>query len=160
MTDERIAKDKAQVNQALEVFIQVSLAAVLVVGCLLILLPFIPLIMWGIIIAVASYPGFRKLQSALSGRGGLAAALFTLILLSLLIIPVVLLAQSLVEGIQFLAVHMRDGTLTIPPPRPSVANWPIIGAPLKSVWDMASTNLPEKWPQTRTPRRQFRSARL
>src|SRR5271165_1946819 len=141
MTDERIAKDKAQVNQALEVFIQVSLAALLVVGCLLILRPFVPLIMWGIIIAVASYPGFRKLQSALSGRGGLAAALFTMILLSLLIIPVVLLAQSLVEGIQSLAVHMREGTLTIPPPRPNVENWPIIGAPLKSIWDMASTNL-------------------
>src|SRR5271165_5981672 len=141
MTDERIAKDKAQLNQALEVFIQISLAALLVVGCLVILRPFVPLIMWGIIIAVASYPGFRKLQSALSGRGGLAAALFTFVLLSLLIIPVVLLAQSLIEGIQSLAVHMRDGTLTIPPPRPNIENWPIIGAPLKSVWDMASTNL-------------------
>jgi len=117
------------------------LAALLVVGCLLILRPFIPLIMWGVIIAVASYPSFRKLQTALSGRGGLTAALFTLILLSLLIIPVVLLAQSLVEGIQSLAAHMRDGTLTIPPPRTNIENWPIIGAPLKSVWGMASTNL-------------------
>src|SRR5271165_3808380 len=141
MTDERIAKDKAQLNQALDVFIQISLAALLVVGCLVILLPFIPLVMWGIIIAVAAYPGFRTLQSALSGRGGLAAALFTLILLSLLIIPVVLLAQSLVEGIQPLTAHLKDGTLTIPPPRPNVANWPIIGAPLKSIWDMASINL-------------------
>jgi predicted PurR-regulated permease PerM len=141
MTDERITKDRAQVSQALEVFIQIILAALLVVGCLLILRPFIPLIMWGIIIAVASYPSFRKLQTALYGRGGLAAALFTLILLSLLIIPVVLLAQSLVEGIQSLAAHMRDGTLTIPRPRPNIENWPIIGAPLKSIWDMASTNL-------------------
>jgi len=141
VTDERIAKDTTQVNQALEFCIQIGLAAFLVVGCLLILRPFILLIMWGIIIAVASYPSFRKLQSALSGRGGLAAALFTLILLSLLIIPVVLLAQSMVEGIQSLATHMRNGTLTIPPPRPNIENWPIIGAPLKSVWDMASTNL-------------------
>ena len=141
MTDERIANDKAQAKQALEVFIQISLAALLVVGCLLILHPFMPLIMWGIIIAVASYPSFRKLQTVLCGLGGLAAALFTLILLSLLIIPVVLLAQSLVEGIQSLAAHMRDGTLTIPPPRPNIENWPVIGTPLKRFWDMASTNL-------------------
>ena len=141
MTDERIAKDKAQTNQALEVFIQISLAALLVVGCLVILHPFMPLIMWGIIIAVASYPSFRRLETALSGRGGLAAALFTLVLLSLLIIPAVLLAQSLVEGMQSLAAHMRDGTLTIPPPRPNIENWPVIGAPLKKFWDMASTNL-------------------
>jgi len=31
----------------------------------------------GIIIAVAAYPAFRKLQSAVGGRGGLAASFFS-----------------------------------------------------------------------------------
>ena len=76
MTVEGLAKGRVQVNQALEVFIQIGLAALLVVGCLLILRPFIPLIMWGVIIAIASYPTFQKLQRVLSGRGGLAAVLW------------------------------------------------------------------------------------
>jgi predicted PurR-regulated permease PerM len=67
MTAEGLTKDKGQVNQALEVFIQIGLASLLVVGCLLIVRPFIPLIMWGIIIAIASYPTFKKLQRVLGG---------------------------------------------------------------------------------------------
>jgi predicted PurR-regulated permease PerM len=116
------------------------LAALLVIGCLLILHPFIPLIMWGIIIAIASYPTFQKLQRALRGRGGLAAILWTLLLLAVLILPIFLMAQSLVEGIRPLAMGLKDGTLTIPPPPDRIAHWPIIGPPLVRAWGMASTN--------------------
>jgi predicted PurR-regulated permease PerM len=136
-----MAYDEAQVNRALEASIHIGLTVLLVAACLMILLPFVPLIVWGIVIAVAVYPTFRKLQALLGGRGGLTALLFTLVFLAVLIIPAVLLAQSLIEGVQTLAAHLNDGTLTIPPPPDSVATWPIIGAPLKNVWDMASTNL-------------------
>jgi predicted PurR-regulated permease PerM len=140
MTVESHAKDKAQVNQALEVSIQVGLAALLVIGCLLILWPFISLIMWGIIIAIASYPTFRKLQRALGERGGLAAVIWTLLLLAVLILPLVLLAQSLVESTRPLALQLKNGTFVIPPPPARIAHWPIIGAPLTRAWSMASTN--------------------
>ena len=138
---EQSDSDKAYVNRALEASIHIGLAILLATACLWILLPFIPLIAWGIIIAVAAHPGFLRLQSALGGRSGLTAVVFTVALLALLIIPVVLLGQSMVEGVHTLTVHMKDGTLTIPPPPSGIANWPIIGAPLKSVWDLASTNL-------------------
>ena len=78
MSVEQAAYDKAQVNRALEASIHIGLAFLLVAACLMILLPFIPLIAWGIIIAVAVYPSFRKLQGLLGGRGGLAALLYTL----------------------------------------------------------------------------------
>jgi predicted PurR-regulated permease PerM len=138
---EQVAYDEAQVNRALEASIHIGLAFLLVTACLVILLPFIPLIAWGIIIAVAVYPSFRKLQGLLGGRGGVAALLFTLAFLAVLMIPAFLLAQSLIDGVQTLTAHLKDGTLTIPPPPDSVATWPIIGAPLKNIWDMASTNL-------------------
>ncbi len=141
MNVEQAAYDQAQVNRALEASIHIGLAFLLVVACLMILLPFIPLIAWGIIIAVAVYPTFRKLQGLLGGRGGLAALLYTLIFLAVLIIPAVLLAQSMIDGVQALAAHLKDETLTIPPPPAGVETWPIIGRPLKNVWDMASTNL-------------------
>ena len=138
---EGLAKGRVQVNQAFEVFIQISLATLLVVGCLLILRPFIPLIMWGVIIAIASYPTFQKLQRVLRGRGGLAAVVWTLLLLAVLILPIFLMGQSLIEGIQPLATRLKDGTLTVPPPPASIEHWPIIGAPLARAWSMASTNL-------------------
>jgi predicted PurR-regulated permease PerM len=136
------AYDKAYVDRALEASIHIGLTGLLTAACLLILLPFVPLIAWGIIIAVAAYPTFKKLQAVLGGREWLAAVLFTLLLLAVLIIPVVLLAGSMVEGIQALTAHFKDGTAIVPPPPPSVESWPLIGPPLKNTWDLASRDLP------------------
>src|SRR6516164_9977749 len=147
MTPETSTSDKAHINRAMEASIRVGLAALLAIACLVILKPFLPLIAWGIIIGVASYPVFLKMQGALGGRGGLAAVLYTLILLAILIIPVVLLAQSLVEGVQTLAAHMKDGTLAIPSPPDSVAGWPIVGARLYNLWKDASENLADVLPR-------------
>lgn len=135
------ASNKEYLSRALEASINIGLAALLAASCLLIVKPFVPLIAWGIIIAVASYPAFLKLQRILGGRGGWAAALYTLILLAILIIPVVLLAQSLVEGVQTLTAHLKAGTLGVPAPPDSVAGWPIIGARLYNLWKAASDNL-------------------
>ena len=135
--------DRTQVNLALEASIHIGLTILLVTACLVILRPFIPLLAWGIIIAVSAYPGFQKLQLVLGGRGALAAILFTVLLLAFLIVPVVLLAETLVEGAQTLAAHFKDGTFTIPPPPAGVESWPIIGAPLNRVWSLASRDLAE-----------------
>src|SRR5262249_44841910 len=131
------------VNRAVEASIYIGLAIMLASACLLILRPFIPLLAWGIIIAVAAYPGFRKLQAAFGGRQALAAVLFTLILLALVILPAILLAQSLVQGIQVVTAHLKEGTPIVPPPPPAVGNWPIIGAPLMRAWGLASKDLTE-----------------
>jgi predicted PurR-regulated permease PerM len=141
MTMNQPVSDKAYVHRVLEASIHVGLAFLLATACLLILFPFIPLVAWGIIIAVAAYPGFRKLQSIMGDRGGLAATVFTLILLAILIVPVILLAQSLVDGVRIVTAHLKDGTLVIPPPPDGVASWPIIGVPLRNLWDVAATNL-------------------
>jgi predicted PurR-regulated permease PerM len=137
------AYSRFQVNLALEASIHIGLSILLVTVCLLILRPFIPLLAWGIIIAVCAYPGFQKVQLALGGRGVLAAILFTALLLILLIVPAVLLAGTLVEGVQTLAAHFKEGTLSIPPPPASVETWPVIGAPLKNAWALAARDLGE-----------------
>jgi predicted PurR-regulated permease PerM len=137
------AYDRTQLNLALEISIHIGLAILLSAACILILRPFIPLLTWGIVIAVAAYPGFQKLQLALGGRGGVTSILFTVLLLAFLTIPVVLLAETLVEGVQTLAAHFKEGTVIIPPPPAGVETWPVIGAPLNSLWSRASRDLSE-----------------
>jgi predicted PurR-regulated permease PerM len=141
MNSEQPAHAKDYVSRALEVSIHVGLLILLTVACLEILSPFVPLVVWGIIVAIAIYPGYRKLESILGGRGGLAAFLCTVLLLAILILPVVLLTRTLVEGIQTVSTRLKDESLVIPPPPPRIETWPIIGAPLKDVWTLASTNL-------------------
>ena len=131
------------VNRAVETSIYVGLAIVLAAACLLILRPFIPLLTWGIIISVAAYPAFRKLQTVLGGRQALAAVLFTLVLLAVVILPTILLAQSLVHGVHVVTAEVKEGTAIVPPPPAGVRGWPIIGPPLKKAWDLASKDLTE-----------------
>lgn len=143
MVDEQAASTRAIVSRAVEVAIHVGLVILLAACCLLILYPFLPLVTWGIIIAVAAYPGFQKLQRALGGRSALAAALFTLVLLAVVIVPAVLLGQNVVEGVQAVTAKFKAGIAIIPPPPANVESWPIIGPPLMSLWTLASRDLSE-----------------
>jgi predicted PurR-regulated permease PerM len=135
------SSSKDYVQRASEVAIHIGLLALLSTACLLILLPFVPLVAWGIIIAIAVYPGYRKFQSLLGGNGTLAAVLGTLLFLAAMLVPVYLLAGTTIDGVQALTAHFKEGSISIPPPPPSVATWPLIGPPLSRTWTMASTNL-------------------
>jgi predicted PurR-regulated permease PerM len=133
--------DKTYLNRALEVFIHIGLFVALAAACLLILSPFISVVVWGLIIAIAGYPGYCKLQKLVGGRGGVASVLFAVLLLAVLIVPIAVLAQTLVDSFQTLGAHLRNETLTIPPPPPSIATWPIVGQRLSDLWRQASNNL-------------------
>jgi predicted PurR-regulated permease PerM len=135
--------DKAFVNRALEATIRIGLVVLLVAWCFEIVRPFVIPVFWGMIIAVASYPGYRRLEAWLGGRGFLAASVFAIIGFLLLIGPTVLLAGTLVNSAQGLAGDLSGGTLKLPPPPGKVASWPIIGVPFYSFWSLASTNLEE-----------------
>jgi len=141
MTSELSAGEPDYVHRALEVSIHIGLIILLVAACLLILHPFLPLVVWGIIIAISVYPGYGRLQRALGGRGGLAAVVCTVAMLAVLLVPAILLTGTAVEGVQTLAAHLKEGALKIPPPPPKVETWVLIGPPLYSLWSSAATNL-------------------
>lgn len=141
MTAQSNALDRARIELALETSIHVGLAILLAASCLFILRPFLPLLAWGMVIAVSAYPAFRRLQGQLGGRGGLTATLFTLALLAVLIVPVILLTGTLVDGMRALAARIKDGTLLIPPPPPGVEHWPLVGGPVNRLWLLASKDL-------------------
>ena len=139
----QIVPDKGYFARSREIFIRISLIAALAGTCFLILKPFLPLIAWGVIIAAAGFPGYKKLCGVLGGREKLAAAICTLVLLSVIVIPAILLAGTLTHGAQSLAAHMEKGDLRIPPPPEKVQTWPAIGKPLYRFWSDASSNLGE-----------------
>ena len=109
--------------------------------CFKITRPFLDVIVWGIIIAVAIHPAYKRVTSLLGGRPKLAAALVTIALLLILVGPAVPLTIVLVENVHTLAEDMRDGTLAIPPPPEGVETWPLVGKPLAELWDLAHSNL-------------------
>jgi predicted PurR-regulated permease PerM len=95
--------------------------------------PFLPLIAWAVVIAIA-YPAYRRLTTLLGNRQNLAAVLCTLLLLAVLAIPVGLLTKTTIEGIGTLAAHLKIGSISIAPPPASVETWPIVGPPKYRIW--------------------------
>ena len=109
--------------------------------CYQILAPFIPLVLWAAIMAVAVYPLYRKLAARLGNRMKLSATLVTFVGLIVLTIPVVVLTDSLVGSTMHLAESISEGSLEIPQPPDYVKNWPVIGGKLHTGWQLASDNI-------------------
>ena len=131
-------KDRIFVRRALEAAIRIGLVVLLVAWCFEIVKPFIVPVVWGMVIGIGVYPAYCWLERALSLRRGLAAALFTLLMLVVLIGPTVLLAGTLAESAQKLVTSLTDGTVSIPAPPEGIGDWPIIGRPLERFWRLAS----------------------
>jgi predicted PurR-regulated permease PerM len=129
------------VANALEAFIRIVVVGLLAIWCFKIGRPFIQVVLWGVIIAVALSPSHRKIQSALGGRGKLAAALVTLLALVLVILAGVMLSGTLIDGAKELSIKIKEGTLAVPPAPQSIKSWPVIGKPLHQAWRLASVNL-------------------
>ena len=147
-------QDQASGKNFIDNAIQIGLIALLTIWCLYIAAPFIGPVLWGIIIAIASYPLYRWLQARLGLSDGWTATLFALLLLVIVITPTVMLSGALVDEVQGLSADMREGSLVIPPPPEAVAGWPLIGKKLSAFWTQASLDPKETLgqiePQLRT----------
>ena len=135
------ANEQQFLRLSVEAAIRIGLVAALVMFCFDIARPFLVPIVWGVIIAVAVYPGYRPLEARLGNRRVLAAALFTLLMLAALLVPSLLLAGSLISSAQEVAATLKEGSFSVPAPPERVASWPLIGSELSRFWQLASENL-------------------
>lgn len=133
--------DSPYVRPAIEIAVRLGLLAALLFWCLTILKPFIPLLIWGVIIAVTLSPFFQTLKKRLKNRSGLTATLLVVFLLVIIIIPCILLADSLIDGIRHLRdTYQQEGSI-IPPPDEHVKSWPAFAKPIVDLWKLAATSM-------------------
>lgn len=141
--------DRDQVSQTLEARFGITLhiliriaALVLLLGwCVAIVQPFLTPILWGVIIAISTHSGFVSLRAAVGGRTAVAAILYAVAGLLILVVPAILLADTLFSSLKLLAQNLADGTFRVPPPPEVVRTWILVGDPLHRFWTLASTNL-------------------
>src|SRR5919199_2252241 len=75
--------------------IGLALVASLTAACAAATAPVAVPLLWGVVIAVATWPVYRRLRDALGGRPRLAATLMASLLLAILAAPVLALSLSL-----------------------------------------------------------------
>lgn len=128
-------------SQAIEIAIRLGLVFLIVAWCLQILSPFISLVTWGGIIAIAIYAPYQALVSKLGGNEKLAVTLVALLGIAVILLPVISLSGSMAEGATRLGTDIGNGTISIPAPTESVKEWPLVGEKLYLFWSQASADL-------------------
>ncbi len=128
-------------NVTVDNFIKILVLSALLFWSFSIVEPFILLIVWAIIVAVALYPIYKKIIGIFGGKKkGLITSLFVIVLLALIIIPSINATQSVVDTSKDIYQNFDQGSLKIPPPNESVQEWPLVGEKLYGAWHNASTD--------------------
>ena len=125
----------------IQLAVRLALLVLLVYWSFVVVGPFVPILAWSVVLAVALYPVFQWLAKLLGGRPKWAAALLTIVNLAIVIGPATWLGLGAVDGLRSFASQLGAGTLTIPAPPAQIKDWPIIGSQVFAFWEQASTNL-------------------
>ena len=123
--------------------IRLLVLGLLLYFCLQIATPFVGIVAWSIIIAVAVYPLYLKLLPLFGGRRGAAATTLVVVTLVVFIVPIANMTGSVIDSVQGVSSQIEAGTFEIPPPGDKVKGWPLIGEKLYASWSLASENLGE-----------------
>jgi predicted PurR-regulated permease PerM len=128
-------------DDVIQLAIRLGLLAFLIYWTFVLIRPFVPILAWSIVLAVALYPVFDFLSRLLGGRPRLAAVILTLINLAIVIGPATWLGLSALDGVKEFAGNLSAGSLMVPSPPEGVKNWPLIGPQLYEHWSQASSNI-------------------
>ncbi|MCK1392409.1 AI-2E family transporter [Bradyrhizobium sp. 1] len=128
-------------DEVIQLVIRLGLLALVIVWTFLIVRPFVPILTWSAVLAVAFYPAFSWLSKCLGGRPRTAAAILTLVMLGIVIGPAAWLGLSAVEGIKDLATQIGTGDPVLQAAPERIKSWPLIGPPLYDLWNLAYTNV-------------------
>jgi predicted PurR-regulated permease PerM len=141
-TDQNRPLDRDHLTTTLiDLAIKVTVLAILIYFSLVLLSPFITIVIWSAVLAVALYPAYEWLSQKLGNRRRLAAFLITIISLLVVIGPATWLALGLIESIRSLADRLDLSQIALPAPPSSVKNLPFIGEQIYQWWTQAATNL-------------------
>ncbi|MGH8629630.1 MAG: AI-2E family transporter, partial [Burkholderiales bacterium] len=110
-----------------------GILALLLVGCFLVLQPFLTDLLWAAVLAYSSWPLYVRLRARL--RGVLAALLMTLAIVLVVLAPFAIAATAIVDNadriVQLTHRLLDEG---LPQPPAWVASLPVIGGGLDAYW--------------------------
>src|SRR5262249_40533429 len=122
----------------------IAILLLLVIGCFVVLRPFVSALLLALILAYSTWPIYAWCERVLKGRKGLAAALLTLLVAVVLLIPLIILGSNLAEQIAA-TIRWSRRLLSEGPPDPPgwIANIPLVGPQFYEYWQGFASNTAE-----------------
>ena len=104
------------------------LTGLILIGCLLVLRPFVSALLWAVVLCFATWPVYSRLLHLLRGRRTLAALLTTVAMILVVLLPFVIIGAAVSDDVRDLTSAVQQWTDTGPPPPPSwLGKVPLVG---------------------------------
>lgn len=131
-------------NENTRAYARISLAGLIVVGTVWVLAPFLAALLFAAILCLSTWPLFAWLESRLKGRTTLAALLATLILATVVLVPMSYLAATIADGVTKLLGLLRPWFESAEHAPPDwLATIPLAGEHLDAYWRKIAGNQAE-----------------
>ncbi|MBY0482983.1 MAG: AI-2E family transporter [Nitrosomonas sp.] len=128
-------KAKMSMEKHILQFIQLAVIVLVFISCYLVIHPFIPAIVFAMVVCISTWPLYLCLRKALWGKPALASLLMVMLLIMLVIIPSALLAVSLADNVtatfDTVKVFLEHGPIE---PPVWLKELPLFGERLNSYW--------------------------
>jgi predicted PurR-regulated permease PerM len=119
----------------------------LLIGCVVVLRPFISALLWGSILSFSIWPIYRRLESSLGGRSTLAAVIVAVGMIGVVLMPLLVVGITLGDNVKELTTATQRWVAQGPPAPPAWDKIPGSANPLKNhgkTWKRTARNSPRK----------------
>jgi predicted PurR-regulated permease PerM len=107
----------------------------LLIGCMLVLRPFVSAMLWAIILCFTTWPLYRRLLNLMGNRRTLAALVMSLALTLILLLPFFIIGYSLADNVKDLVQATNNWIATgLKEPPPWVEKLPVVGSAAGDYW--------------------------
>ena len=98
-------ENKSSTQNVIDISIKLAILALIIIWCFTLIMPFVSIILWGIILALAAHPLVKILTNRLGGKKKLSVILIVIFGLLLIAIPAWLFLDSVIEGVNNLRAN-------------------------------------------------------
>jgi predicted PurR-regulated permease PerM len=141
MSDNNALEAINPIRRTADTAIRLVILFLLLYWCYTIVRPFIDILLWSVIFAVALFPTYKWISGKLGTKKALSAVLIVILMLIVLSIPGLLFAKSLYEGVAFLKTQYESAGNIIPEASEKVSAWPVVGPFVYEKWNWISQHV-------------------
>jgi predicted PurR-regulated permease PerM len=137
-----IDNNSKKIQLSVEIATKLGLISIIFYISYLIIKPFLPIILWGVVLAVSLSPLIDKLVDRFGDRKRVVVGVTTAFIF-ILIIPTWRVSDSLIDSTHSLVASIEKKDIAIPPPSQKIKDLPIVGERLYQLWVEAHRDLPK-----------------